>query len=484
MRQYFFRELLCCVIMLGPAVVAFAQKQVISPALSAVNGGDWDDRFGALGLNGPVHAIAAHDNKIYVGGYFSQVGNIAANNIAMWDGENWQALGAGISTIAVNAMVYAIAITPNGDVFVAGQFSQAGEGEAASIARWNGATWSQLASGGRDGVNNTVYALAVIDNEVYACGLFSRAGNLTVNGMAKWDGAQWTRLGTSSVNGVTGGAAYALLAHDNELYAGGDFSRAGAINANRIAKWHPARNEWTALDRGIDGPVYALAANDSGEIFAGGAFSTASGIVVRNLAKWEGSAWSSLGAGADNGVSGPVRAVAFKQSLLFVGGDFREAGSTAANFIAKWNGSNWSPLGSGVSGMVHALAHSGSEAVYAGGQFQTAGGQPSHYFGIWREQTNAVAGNQNVLPGFALHQNFPNPFNPATVIRFTLARPQWVSLKIYDIQGREAARLHEGLLMAGEHVRYWQAQGFRSGVYLCRLTAGGFQETRKLLLVH
>lgn len=385
MRQYFFRELPYCVIMLGLAIASFAQNRVISPTLSAVNGGDWDDRFGALGLNGPVHAIAAHDNKIYVGGNFSQAGNIAANNIARWDGENWQALGAGLSTIAVTAMVYAIAITPNGDVFVAGQFSKAGEGEAASIARWNGASWSQLASGGRDGVNNT---------------------------------------------------------------------------------------------------VYALAANDSGEIFAGGAFSTASGIVVRNLAKWEGSTWSSLGAGADNGVSGPVRAVAFKQSLLFVGGDFREAGSTAANFIAKWNGSNWSPLGSGVSGIVYAFAHSGNGAIYVGGQFQTAGGQPSHYFGIWREQGNTVTDEKALAQRFVLHQNYPNPFNPATAIRFTLARPQWVSLRIYDSQGREAARLHEGLLMAGEHVRPWQAQGFRSGVYMCRLTAGGFMETRKLLLVH
>lgn len=481
MYKYFSREFLCCVLTFGFALASFAQNHLTS---SGSADGNWDDRFDALGLNGPVHAIAAHDNKIYVGGYFTQAGNIAANNIAMWDGENWQALGAGISTIAVNAIVYAIAITANGEVFVAGQFSKAGEREAASIARWDGASWSQLASGGRDGVNNTVYALAAIGNEIYVSGLFSMAGNLTVNGMAKWDGAQWTRLGTSSANGVTGGAAYALLAHDNELYAGGDFNRAGAINANRIAKWHPARNEWTALDRGIDGPVYALAANDSGEIFAGGAFSTASGVVVRNLAKWDGGAWSSLGAGADNGVAGPVRALAFKQSLLFVGGDFREAGSSAANFMAKWNGSTWNPLGSGVSGMVHALAHSGNEAIYVGGQFQTAGGKPSHYFGIWREQANAVTDKKDLSHGFALHQNFPNPFNPATAIHFTLARPQWVSLKIYDCQGREAARLHEGPLLAGEHVRAWQAQGFRSGIYLCRLITEGFQETRKLLLVH
>ena len=88
---------------------------------------------------------------------------------------------------------------------------------------------------------------------------------------------------------------------------------------------------------------------------------------------------------------------------------------------------------------------------------------------------------------FRLSPNFPNPFNPSTTIMFYLPKTERVSLKVYDITGREVETLVEGTVPAGEHRLDWNATGLASGVYLCRLTAGSpdnsgrFAETIKMV---
>ena len=91
---------------------------------------------------------------------------------------------------------------------------------------------------------------------------------------------------------------------------------------------------------------------------------------------------------------------------------------------------------------------------------------------------------------FLLRQNYPNPFNPATSITYELPGSSLVSLKVYDILGREVAVLVEGLRGRGSYTVRWDAAGLPSGTYLCRLTAnapGGsgsqqFVATRRMLL--
>lgn len=82
-----------------------------------------------------------------------------------------------------------------------------------------------------------------------------------------------------------------------------------------------------------------------------------------------------------------------------------------------------------------------------------------------------------------LEQNFPNPFNPSTTIAFSLSRAQTVSLTVYDVQGRVVAKIIDReQRSAGEHAVNWQAGSLPSGVYFYRLEAGGFQQSRKMLL--
>ncbi|MGA9117022.1 MAG: choice-of-anchor J domain-containing protein [Bacteroidota bacterium] len=84
---------------------------------------------------------------------------------------------------------------------------------------------------------------------------------------------------------------------------------------------------------------------------------------------------------------------------------------------------------------------------------------------------------------FALEQNYPNPFNPATTFRFSLPERNAVSLKVYNLLGQEVTAVVDAELDAGTYTVRWNAGGLASGVYLYRLSAGQYVETRKLMLL-
>jgi hypothetical protein len=83
----------------------------------------------------------------------------------------------------------------------------------------------------------------------------------------------------------------------------------------------------------------------------------------------------------------------------------------------------------------------------------------------------------------ALWQNYPNPFNPSTKIKFEIPRASEVSLKVFDVLGREVTVLINERLEAGSYERTFDASGLASGVYFCRLQAGEFVQTKRLLLM-
>ena len=92
-------------------------------------------------------------------------------------------------------------------------------------------------------------------------------------------------------------------------------------------------------------------------------------------------------------------------------------------------------------------------------------------------------GNPNLPTRFELSQNYPNPFNPVTRIDFALPQTSRVSLTLYNILGQTVDVLVDGELPAGYHTVEWNAGHYASGVYLYRLKAGDFLETRKMLLL-
>ncbi len=380
--------------------------------LSAADDMFWDAGFGdppgGNGTSGLVRAIMVHGSAIYVGGFFTSAGNITANNIAVWNGNTWQALNFGVGGV-VTAIAYRQgAALGSYSIYVGGYFDTiCGNANCSTIAlqvnkiaRWScnllTCDWQMVGFG----LPTEVRALTVMNGDVYVGGAFTGvcasvacATGITVNNIAKWDGSNWSALG----NGV-GSAVYTLQNDDTNLYVGGAFlaicgnaaCNANNTRANHIAKWNGAA--WLAQGFGFDGNVMALAVIGA-NLYAGGAFTSAcldltcsSTKRVNYIAWWNGSGWSAL----NNGLNDVVYALSASGTNLYVGGDFTLVCGTSAcvlntsvvNHIAKWDGNMWSPLGSGTNNTVSAIGLSGSQ-VYIGGLFGIAGNKDSKYIGRW-----------------------------------------------------------------------------------------------------
>lgn len=183
---------------------------------------------------------------------------------------------------------------------------------------------------GQPGMDHQVNAFAIFDDgagpKLYAGGQFTTAGGVDAGGIARWDGAAWSPLG----EGVWG-SVNALTVFDDgsgpALYAGGTFTLAGGNPAPRIAKWDGST--WSALSDGPShGAVNALAVFDDGSgpaLYVGGSFLHFNDMSFSNIARWDGASWSAVG---DDGVNDEVRSLAVYDDglgggpALYVGGRF------------------------------------------------------------------------------------------------------------------------------------------------------------------
>jgi hypothetical protein len=102
---------------------------------------------------------------------------------------------------------------------------------------------------------------------------------------------------------------------------------------------------------------------------------------------------------------------------------------------------------------------------------------------VYVKQVNGIEQEKPEPTGFNLLQNYPNPFNPSTEMSFVLARPALVSLRVYDLLGREVATVVNEQLQAGTHHRGFEASHLASGIYFYRLKTNGQMATRKMALV-
>jgi hypothetical protein len=391
------------------------------------------------GLDDSVKALAVFNDgsgsgpALFVGGAFTNAAGIAAKRIAKWDGKSWSSLGPGTEQ-GTNGQVSALAVFDNGSgdgpaLYLGGTFTIVGSSTANRVASWNGTSWSSLGTDTANGVNGVVRALRVFDDgsgagpKLYVGGEFSIAGDATANRIAKWDGSSWSSLGTGTANGMNS-IVVALTEFDDgsgegpALYAAGNFTTAGGVPANRIAKWDGA--SWSSLGvdsaNGTNKPVEGLAVFDdrSGDgpaLYACGTFTTAGNAAANRIAKWDGASWSALGTGASNGFAETAKTMMVFDSptdgraSLIVGGDFYTAGDAAASRIAQWDGASWSPVGAaylnGTGGTVRALAVfddglGGGPALYVGGEFNSVGGLLANRVARWDGSSWSLVGDGEV----------------------------------------------------------------------------------------
>lgn len=351
----------------------------------------WDGtRFKALGKGMPqrpevfemeqrVHALAMTNGILYVGGRFVTIGGIYATNIAQWNGQTWSRLGAGVGTVDsagyMPAPVQTLALLPGRGLIAGGKFLQAGGVRATNLAAWNGVSWSTFgnAMGGIDYFSDetqTIYgaisSLAVKDSTLYAAGSFTNIDGVQATNLAKWQNGNWSSVGPALSQWNWGPLVRGLGVHSNDLYAVGDFEKAGDVSISQVARWNGTN--WFGLGAGIAQLTLCVGSHGS-NIFVGGQFAQAGGVPASSIARWNGKVWSALGrTNSGLGLVDLVMAQATDgKNIYLASSGGLETAEVSSSCIIKWNGTNWSAVGS-LKGSCHELTADG-QSLYAAGRF-------------------------------------------------------------------------------------------------------------------
>ena len=166
-----------------------------------------------------------------------------------------------------------------------------------------------------------------------------------------------------------------------------------------------------------------------------------------------------------------VRSLTFLDTNLFVA-------TLNGVFLSMNNATSWDSVNTGLrNSNVIALT------VSDGYLFAGISGR-----GVWRrslsEMTTSVENPETVLPAhFRLEQNYPNPFNPNTRIDYYIPQTAFVSIKVYDILGREVAQLVHEIKQPGSYSLQFDGMNLPSGVYFYSITAGEFHQVKKMILM-
>jgi hypothetical protein len=156
-------------------------------------------------------------------------------------------------------------------------------------------------------------------------------------------------------------------------------------------------------------------------------------------------------------------------------------------YLSTNNGNTWINKSQGLDTVITEVWSMmvANNYIFAGTKIYS--GQGEYGKSVWRRSYSEIIGIQNIsneIPSsFALHQNYPNPFNPTTKISFQFPVVSFSSLKIFDITGKEIATLVNETLKPGTYEAIFNGSQLPSGVYFYRLTADGYVETKKMLMI-
>jgi Uncharacterized protein related to plant photosystem II stability/assembly factor len=387
----------------------------------------------------------------------------------------------------------------------------------------NGSIWTEVDSG-LAGTNTRLTSLAVNGSNIFA-GTNPGGVFLSTNGGVSWDSAN---------SGMNNTNVLALVSNESGIFAGTD---SGGVNrsSNDGLSWDPFNNGLT------DTHINAFAVSGS-NIFAGSGFFGLVGIYPRRLmvpmndiflSSDNGTTWARIdselyvkslitclsangsnlmvakGSTTPNGyqyiLNGGVYRITFDgikwnmvdsaligyhvTSLTSTGSNFFAGTTTSGVFVSSNNGASWVSINSGLADSNVASLVIGNSNLFA-----------ATSSGVWRRPLSEITSVQppnGMFPkNYSLAQNYPNPFNPSTVINYQLpdAGTQFfVSLKVYDILGREVVTLVNGMKEAGYYTATFDGSKFASGIYFTRFIVQPqegksqgdrlFVQVRKMLLM-
>ena len=433
---------------------------------STDNGDSWTQTANGL-TNGQVLSVLAYPDGFVIAGTMSGTGVFRSTD----GGDNWTQSNNGlhastIASMAANAGTQSFAADQNTGIFRSTN---------------NGTTWNMAYNDGHSGFVRRV----LLTQSGFAYATVSSGVIRSTNSGSSW----YQVLTGSSIRDVAVAGNGTIVAAGDGLYRSTDVGLTWSIDFG-------------------GSPFYTLGIAPNGTIFAG-TRPSGNTRIVRSTDN--GASWEEVRSGSGY----------FVESIAFnsVGHVLATDGSQGTILRSTDNGGTWTPLSvAGATSEVRAIVASTDQDIYCAtrdGVYRstdngdlwsilsndglvitdvkalsidadgyilagTVGG------GVFRTTAPVTDVQQtgSVVPlSFSLEQNYPNPFNPRTTIEFSVPQSGNVHLGVFNVLGQEVATLVSEYVQSGKHQASWDATGVASGVYFYRLQAGGFVQSRKLVLL-
>jgi photosystem II stability/assembly factor-like uncharacterized protein len=279
-------------------------------------------------------------------------------------------------------------------------------------------------------------------------------------------GVNWTLSNPPGVSGNASGQN-SLMMVDNNFYG------FGMNAASQVYMTSNGGTTWFSGLLGVSGTFIASLSFHENKLNGIAASSTSLPNIARTTNG--GVTWSAVSTGAGASTNTAMKWINGTNTCYLLGQ------STSVGIVYKSTnaGANWTAMTSPIVNLFH------FDFVRVGTTVTGFGASPTGAIIKLTETVTSVSTENSIIPSeFKLNQNYPNPFNPSTTISFSLPKSEFVTLKVYDMLGKEVATLVNRKLEAGNYNELFEAPTeLTSGVYFYKLIAGNYSDTKKLTLI-
>lgn len=465
----------------------------------------WVKRYNGAGNgNDRANAIALDDSgDVYVtgsstgNGTYEDIFTIKYNSLGdtiwtrSWDSDSHQ--GDVAEDIKLDSL---------GNVYVTGSSFRGGNAWDAVTIKYNSAgveQWVSLYSG-QPGDFDQARAIEIDSSgNIYVAGRCGENGYgeyLTIKYNSAGD-TLWTKKYDGPANGVDEGFAMTLDESGNAYVTGRSLDNTSGYDYATIKYSPSGETVWVRRYNGTANDIdeaYDIAVDNSGNIYVTGESNGQGGSIDFVTIKYDTDGveqWVQRYNGSDSAYDIAYSITLDDSGNIYVTGESNSGDPSYVDFATvKYNSAGVEQWVQKYNGPVNSGDYAKVVTVDGLGNVYVAGHSPGTGFNYdivtikYSQNITNVYVSENKIPdSYSLNQNYPNPFNPLTTINFTLPYQEFVNLKVFNTLGQEVATLVNEEKSAGSYSVPFDAAKLSSGIYIYKISAGSFAETKKMILL-